>query len=116
MPTRIVIIEDEAMIAAFVEDVLIDHGFAVAGIAGSLLDANAFIEDSAFDIAIVDLNLRGQSTREIVVRLVESGKAVLVATGLHGLPQDFPDVPLLAKPFSPVKLIDMVRGLEAGLG
>ncbi len=103
------------MIAAFVEDVLVDEGFVVSGIASSLAEADALLERGEFDIAIVDLNLRGQSTEDIVAGLVAAGKPVLVATGLHGLPDGFPAVPLLAKPFSPIKLVDIVRGLEAGL-
>ena len=46
---RILIVEDEAMIAFAVEETLLDGGFEVAGVAGRLETALSMIEGGAFD-------------------------------------------------------------------
>ena len=59
---RILIVEDEPMIALELEEFLIDAGFKIAAIAGKLEKALALIESGACDAAIVDANLAGVST------------------------------------------------------
>ena len=58
---RILIIEDEAMIAFAIEQTLLADGFEIAGIAARLPAALTLIDGCAFDAAILDTNLAGVS-------------------------------------------------------
>ena len=59
--TRVLIVEDEPMIAITLEDLLVEAGFGVVGVAGKLDKALALIGSAVFDVAIVDANLAGVS-------------------------------------------------------
>ena len=54
---RVLIIEDEPIIALGIEDLLIDAGFQIAGVAARLEKALSLIESGTCDVAIVDANL-----------------------------------------------------------
>ena len=59
--TRVLIIEDEPLVAENLRADLIDAGFDVVGVAPKLDRALRLIEEGACDIAIVDANLAGVS-------------------------------------------------------
>lgn len=81
MPARILIVEDEMLVALEVEAVLEDLGHEVVGIAPDLQTAMKLAE-SPLDLALVDLNLRdGLTGPEIGARLsADKGAAVLFVT------------------------------------
>ena len=56
---KILVVEDEYLIRMLLEDMLDDLGFAVAGTAGSVPEASELAKTRDFDIAILDVNLRG---------------------------------------------------------
>ena len=80
-PARILIVEDEMLVAFEVEALLTDLGHDVVGIAPDLETAMA-LADQPVDLALVDLNLRdGLTGPEIGQRLCEQkGVAVLFVT------------------------------------
>ena len=80
-PARILIVEDEILVALEVEAVLEDVGYQVVGIAPDLQSAMR-LADQPVDLALVDLNLRdGMTGPEIGRRLCERrGIAVLFVT------------------------------------
>lgn len=59
MPLRVMIVEDEMLLAMDLEDMLIDAGHVVVGQASDMLQAIALAErvDGAVDVAIMDVNL-----------------------------------------------------------
>src|SRR5205814_9220426 len=59
-PRRVLIVEDEAIIAMYVEDVISRFGYSVAGVVSNVDEALAFIEPHAVDAAVLDLNLKRQ--------------------------------------------------------
>ncbi len=98
---RVLIVEDDVMIRMLIEDMLGDLGFAVAAQAAKVEDALTAATTATFDVAILDLNLNGQTTEPVAVALAERGTPFVFATGYgeHGLPIEFRDRPLLKKPF-----------------
>lgn len=60
MTKRVLIVEDEILVALDLEDALTDAGYAIAGIAADRAEALALA--SKADIALVDLNLRDGAT------------------------------------------------------
>ncbi|KQV40001.1 MULTISPECIES: response regulator [unclassified Rhizobium] len=98
---RIFIVEDEALVAMLMEDILTDLGHEVSGIASRLHEAREIARTGAFDLAILDVNLNGEPSYPIAETLRERRIPFAFATGYGGmgLDQSFADVPALAKPY-----------------
>ena len=80
MPARILIVEDEMLVAMELEAILEDLGHEPVGIAPDLLTADDYSQEK-LDLALVDLNLRdGLTGPEIGKRLSERGVTVLFIT------------------------------------
>jgi DNA-binding response OmpR family regulator len=115
MGAKVLIVEDEAVVAFEIRDVLRGAGFEIAGCMGSVDKALSALGDSDCDIAILDANLRGHSVEPVAIALQQQGKPFLFVSGYQRayLPKAFVDAPLLSKPFEPGQLIDVVRKLLA---
>jgi CheY-like chemotaxis protein len=99
---RILLVEDEAMIAMLVEDMLEDLGHDLAAVATRLEEALALTRSEVFDLAILDLNLGGVLTYPVADVLRERGNPFIFATGYgsSGLKEAYSDLPTLQKPFN----------------
>jgi DNA-binding response OmpR family regulator len=78
---RVLIIEDEALIALDLEDALTTAGFEVVGIAKSLPEALAAVAQANFSVAIVDAFLSGESSAPIAEVLHTSALPFVVVSG-----------------------------------
>lgn len=107
---RILIVEDEPLVAMNLEDMLDTLGCAIAGPAYSLKDGLARVAEGGIDAAILDFNLRGESSREIADALVSRGVPFLIVSG-YGADIDCGDAPILAKPY----MLNDVKSALAGL-
>jgi len=98
---RILIVEDEMMIAMMVEDFLADLGWNVVGVAGTLDQALAMARDAAIDAALLDVNLNGRNTFGAAEILRERQIPFVFATGygVQGIDDRFRAVPTLTKPY-----------------
>jgi CheY-like chemotaxis protein len=96
----ILAVEDEALIAMELEDLLGDLGYRVAGPASSVSAAIALLGRSLPDAAVVDANLAGESAWPIVEALERAGIPLVLASGyeLSELPFAF-NGPLVSKPY-----------------
>lgn len=110
---RVLIIEDEPLIAHSLEDALIDAGFQIAGVAGKLEKALALIESGACDVAIVDANLGGLSASPAAVALASRGLPFIVTSGYsqEQLPGRFPGAIFIQKPCRPEQIIETLDTL-----
>ena len=110
---RILVVEDEMMIAIMLEDMLLDLGHEVVGVAQNLPVALAMAEAKAgqFDMAILDINLAGERSFPVALRLAEQGVPFMFATGYGalGLEEPFRDVFTLKKPFQQE---DLARAID----
>ena len=112
-PRRVLVVEDEMMIAIMLEDMLLDLGHQVVGVAQSLPAALAMTEAKAgqFDMAILDINLAGERSFPVALRLAERGVPFMFATGYGalGLEEPFRDTFTLKKPFQQE---DLARAID----
>ena len=114
---RILIVEDEALLAMLAEDALRDAGTEIVGVAGSVTEALYLIEmvasDGGLDAAVLDIRLDRELVTPVADRLAALGVPFLIATGYS----DARDMdghaaaPVLYKPFAIDKLVAAVRGL-----
>ncbi|KQW70680.1 hypothetical protein ASE17_17550 [Phenylobacterium sp. Root77] len=114
---RVVLVEDEPLVAMMMEDLLADLGCEVAASFGSLAPAMAWLDrqDPLPDGAVLDVNLGGGET---VFPLAEAlrarGVPFVFATGYGVLPSDgYPDTPLIRKPVDQDQLLPVVRAFAA---
>jgi two-component system, response regulator PdtaR len=85
MPARILIVEDEMLVALELESILEDLGHESVGIVPDLEQAESHFE-KVIDLALVDLNLRdGLTGPQIGARLSENGTTVVFITANPGL-------------------------------
>jgi CheY-like chemotaxis protein len=106
---RILIVEDEIVVALFMEDMLTEFGYQVAGVVAHL--GEAMDRDIDFDGAVLDVHLNGKSVFDFADRLAQNGTPFVFATGYgeRGVPERFAGRPVLQKPFSPD---DLKRALD----
>lgn len=110
---RILVVEDEALVAMLVEDALLDAGATVIGPAATVAEALALLETEDPAAAVLDLNLAGEPSTPIADALTSRGVPFVVATGYgaEGLPEGHAEVPVLAKPYDPDELTSMLQRL-----
>ena len=58
-PVTILIVEDEALVASYIEEVLAESGYRVAGIAASGAEALSLADECRPSLALVDIRLTG---------------------------------------------------------
>jgi CheY-like chemotaxis protein len=99
---RVLLVEDEAMIAMLIEDMFEDLGHNLAAVATRLEEALALARSEAFDLAILDLSLGGTLTYPVADVLRDRGVPFIFATGYgsDGLKEAYSDLPTLRKPFN----------------
>jgi len=78
---RILVVDDEPLIAMMLEDILDDLGCAVVGPALGADEAEALAREAAIDAAILDLNLGDRTSHSIAALLRERGIPFVVASG-----------------------------------
>ena len=102
--TRILIVEDEIVVALFMEDILTEFGYEVAGVVSHL--GEAMTREIDFDLAVLDVHLNGKSVFDFADRLAQNDTPFVFATGYgeRGVPERFAGRPVLQKPFSPEDL------------
>lgn len=112
---RILIVEDEMLVAMNIEDMLLDLGHEVAGIASRLAPAIALAAEASIDAAMLDVNLAGENSFPVAAVLAEREIPFLFATGYgrSGIEEPFRDRPLLQKPF---RAADLSHALAALAG
>jgi CheY-like chemotaxis protein len=98
---RVLLVEDEAMIAMLVEDMLDELGHELVSVASRLDEALAAAGTASVDVAILDLNLGGVLSYPVAEVLAERGIPFVFATGYGGggLKEAYADRPTLHKPF-----------------
>jgi DNA-binding NtrC family response regulator len=104
---RVLVVEDEMLVAMAIEDIVAEAGGTVVGPVGTLVGALALIEqDVAIDAAIIDLNLDRQSSLPLADALAERGVPFIVCTGYGNarLPSPHQNVPVLGKPYGLTEL------------
>ena len=112
---KVLIVEDDFMIADCLEAILIEAGYEVCGIAGTVPEAIVLGIRFRPDLAILDLRLRdGHFGTEVAAALRLTCRCgVLYATGNpdHPLLKLEVDAGCVAKPYSPRTIINALQGV-----
>ena len=100
---RVIVVDDEALVAMLLEDMLGDLGCVVVATAGRVDQALDLMSDPniVFDVAVLDVNVAGESVTPVAEAVTARGGAIVFATGYgeSGVPEAFRGRPTLQKPF-----------------
>lgn len=108
----VLIVEDEAIVAMLLEDMLEELGHQTVASIARIGKAFETLESLEFDVAILDVNVNGELVFPLAQSISEKGKPIVFSSGYGrgGLPRQFDNCAMLAKPFS---IQDLKRALEA---
>lgn len=112
---RVLVVEDEALVAIHIAEELCEAGFQVLGPAPSVAKALKLIGEVGCDVAVLDLNLRNETAEPIAVELrsLEIPFLFLSAVSRDQLPAGFNNEVLLSKP---VRLGDLISAIQRSVG
>ena len=112
---RVLVAEDEIVVAIFIEDMLAEFGYRLAGVVSRLEEAMAHPVN--YDLAVLDVHLNGQPVFEFAGRLAANGTPFVFATGYgeRGIPERHRGRPVLQKPYMPESLRRALDELAASV-
>ena len=104
---RVLIVEDELLIALLIEDFMMELGCEIVGTAARIEPAIAIAESAAIDFAVLDINLAGKLSFPVADVLRQRAIPFIFASGYGsaGLVEEYAGAAVLQKPFG-------VRDLE----
>jgi DNA-binding response OmpR family regulator len=105
---RILVVEDEPVIAIDLVDILERNGAVVLGPASNVAAARQLVADSTIDCAVLDVNLGRESVAPLVRELSDLKIPFVFMTGYdeRDMSPAWRDHPMLHKPTDPDELID----------
>jgi DNA-binding response OmpR family regulator len=108
---KVLVVEDEAIIAMMLEDMLLDADCEVAGVAQNLKSGLDLAQSADIDLAILDMSLGQDSSFPLADVLMRRGIPFMFASGFgtHALPEEHRERHVLNKPFH---FAELVRSVE----
>lgn len=113
---RVLVVEDEPMIAMMFDDMIQDFGSEVVGPVSGLTEALRLAATADIDAAVLDIKVGGAVVYPVADVLEQRGVPFLFATGYRreALPERFADCTALPKPFTYAMLADALDTVLAG--
>ncbi|KAA2235992.1 response regulator [Salinarimonas soli] len=114
---RVLVVEDEALVADYVADIIEDAGHTVAGVAATGEKAIELLESASIDLAVLDITLRGPMTGIDVASTARAcGVPHLFITGsgdpsTRAAAEETQPLGFLLKPFSGERLIEVLMAV-----
>jgi len=112
----LLVVEDSFPVAAGLELLLESAGYAVAGKAGNVRRALDLVADVPFDVALLDIDLRGEHVAPVADAVRRQGKPIIFLSGYGGadtLPPHLQAHPRLEKPIDPDELLATLERVVA---
>lgn len=111
---RVLVVEDEMLIAMLIEDALTDAGMEVVGPVAAVEAALTILENEPVDSIVLDMNLNGRNAMPIADAAAEKAIPFIVMSGYgHAAIGKHHAAPVLSKPFNPAKLIEILHQLNS---
>jgi CheY-like chemotaxis protein len=107
---RVLVVEDEMLVVMMIEDMLAELGCESVTVAATVAQAVALIGEQSFDVAMLDMNLGGNSSLAVAKLLSARGIPFAFSTGNTGrdMWDGFGDRAVLRKPFLCKELGDVL--------
>jgi DNA-binding response OmpR family regulator len=110
---KVLVVEDEFLVATLIEDMLTSAGCVVSGPIPRLAEALDAVHRGTFDAAVLDVNLAGDRIDPVADVLARRNVPFMFVTGYStgALPDVHAERPRLCKPFRMADLLDMVASV-----
>jgi DNA-binding NtrC family response regulator len=107
---RVLIVEDAWQVAAALKAVLEDLRMEVLGPVATILEAERLTAAHMPEVAVIDVNLKGEMAYGLINQLHDRGVPVIVVTGYAVLPRlTEKAAAILQKPFNGPELVTALR-------
>lgn len=106
---RVLVVEDESLVAMLLETILEDMGCTPVGPASNIDDGEAMARDTVdLDAALLDVNVAGRQVFPVAAALKERGVPFVFSTGYGegGLPDEWRGTTTIQKPFTEAAVRD----------
>lgn len=106
---RILVVEDESLVAMLLETILEDMGCTPVGPVSNIDDGLAMVErGEPLDAALLDVNVAGRQVFPVAQALLDRGVPFIFSTGYgeSGLPEEWRGRPTIQKPFTEAAVRD----------
>jgi CheY-like chemotaxis protein len=113
---RVLVVEDESLTALALAQTLQAAGYEVVGPASRVRDAIDIVKASPPDVAVLDVNLFGQTVSPVAETLHAMGVPFVFCTGYTRLPdlkEPLGRAPMLTKPVAADRLLQVIADLLA---
>jgi DNA-binding NarL/FixJ family response regulator len=113
---RVLVVEDEFLVAMDLELMLGELGCEVVGPIGDLANALRAAQEESFDLALLDVNVGGEPVTGVAEALVERGVPIVFCTGYQAanLPERYATAPTLMKPFQAADIAAALQRAASG--
>lgn len=113
---RVLLVEDEMLVAMLVEDTLAEHECVVVGPAATVTEALRLAQTAEIDAAIMDVNVGGEKAYPVADALDARGIPFLLVSGYgqSAVPHDRPGWRVCPKPFRGDDMMRMLGMQMAG--
>ncbi len=115
MTARILVVEDDALLALDLAQQLQNAGFEIVGPVAATSAALELLRTRGCDAGVLDIHLGRETSEPVARELIARGTPFVTVTGYSGMqrPPIFADAPLLPKP---VRIDALVNALKRALG
>ena len=111
---RILVVEDESMIAMVMADQVAELGYTAVGPVCTIAEARHLAEIATIDAALLDMSLNGVLSHEVADILSRRNIPFMFITGYNEPPVGpYKDVAVLNKPFQLIDLMNAIEGVVA---
>ena len=112
---RLLVVEDNALIAMDLEEILKSYGCQVVGPSVSVREALSKLDDEDIDVAVVDYQLADGTAASLTKVLDERGIPYAICTGTSEdtISSLYPNTPILGKPYNSEDVSMVVNSLIA---
>jgi CheY-like chemotaxis protein len=110
---RVLVVEDEYLVATLIEDMLHSAGCVVSGPFPRVVEALDAVDHGTYDAAILDVNLAGDRIDPVARALSRRNVPFVFVTGYNtsSLPREYVERPHLHKPFKMTDLLSILLNL-----
>lgn len=107
---RILVVEDDYLVAMDLQEFLEDSGAQVIGPAPTLKRALELVEAEGdrLDAAVLDINLRGERSYPVADRLTARGISFVFTTGYRDVAKPYANLPRCEKPVDKSRLLELI--------
>jgi CheY-like chemotaxis protein len=109
----VLVVDDEDLIVAVMEEMLLDLGCGKIWTAGTIEEAEKLLAGHRPHVAVLDVNLGGDSSFRLAQILADQNVPFVFATGYgrHGVPEPWASRPVIPKPFKLETLASVLGAL-----